>query len=191
MLGNGHLGCLNPNHLSWKTPTENREDQRIATKFGFFKRPAKARIVTEEEIEATPEKKVLETEMDKYHQACSTAQKREALFDAIQHLASFGGTGGYYVSVARVNEGKEPYMYCLAARHARCNDGRKGHGRMSECNTCKGAGLVWANASSLPRGFKIFAGSSLIRSADRQFAEIRCPHCDGSGKEPKSKDALK
>lgn len=24
--GNGHLGCVNPNHLNWKTRTENRRD---------------------------------------------------------------------------------------------------------------------------------------------------------------------
>jgi len=24
--GNGHLGCVHPQHLSWKTPTENRLD---------------------------------------------------------------------------------------------------------------------------------------------------------------------
>lgn len=24
--GNGHLGCFNPRHLSWKTPSENQED---------------------------------------------------------------------------------------------------------------------------------------------------------------------
>lgn len=26
--GNGHLGCVNPNHLSWKTQTDNHLDQR-------------------------------------------------------------------------------------------------------------------------------------------------------------------
>jgi hypothetical protein len=25
--GNGHLGCVNPNHLSWKTPKENNKDK--------------------------------------------------------------------------------------------------------------------------------------------------------------------
>lgn len=27
--GNGHLGCINPNHLSWKTPEQNWEDRRL------------------------------------------------------------------------------------------------------------------------------------------------------------------
>lgn len=27
--GNGHMGCLNPNHLSWKTARENEADKRV------------------------------------------------------------------------------------------------------------------------------------------------------------------
>lgn len=27
--GNGHLGCVNPNHVEWKTRTENEADKRI------------------------------------------------------------------------------------------------------------------------------------------------------------------
>lgn len=27
--GNGNIGCLNPNHLSWKTPKENQADRLI------------------------------------------------------------------------------------------------------------------------------------------------------------------
>lgn len=27
--GNGHLGCINPNHLSWKTPKENKADELV------------------------------------------------------------------------------------------------------------------------------------------------------------------
>lgn len=27
--GNGHLGCVNPRHLSWKTPVENRQDSKL------------------------------------------------------------------------------------------------------------------------------------------------------------------
>jgi hypothetical protein len=27
--GNGHLGCVNPHHLSWKTPSENQADRII------------------------------------------------------------------------------------------------------------------------------------------------------------------
>ncbi len=46
--------------------------------------------------------------MDKYHQACSTAQKREALFDAIQHLAS-----RYGAEVSSHKEPREIFM-CLS-----------------------------------------------------------------------------
>ncbi len=27
--GNGHLGCINPNHISWKTPQENTLDRLV------------------------------------------------------------------------------------------------------------------------------------------------------------------
>lgn len=27
--GNGHLGCMNPNHLSWKTPAQNEKDKLL------------------------------------------------------------------------------------------------------------------------------------------------------------------
>ncbi len=29
LCGNGHLGCVNPNHLAWKTRSENHLDKRI------------------------------------------------------------------------------------------------------------------------------------------------------------------
>lgn len=51
-----------------------------------------------------------------------------------------------------------------------------------ECETCKGAGAVWARAWALPMGFKIFAGRSIRHSDDHQHVEITCPSCDGSGK---------
>ena len=27
--GKGHLGCVNPNHLAWKTPSENQKDRAL------------------------------------------------------------------------------------------------------------------------------------------------------------------
>jgi len=29
ICGNGHLGCVNPHHLRWKTPSENKADELI------------------------------------------------------------------------------------------------------------------------------------------------------------------
>ena len=52
---------------------------------------------------------------------------------------------------------------------------------MTDCATCKGAGVVWARAGALPMGFKIFCGSSLNHSEDNQHVEIVCPTCDGTG----------
>lgn len=52
---------------------------------------------------------------------------------------------------------------------------------MAECTTCKGAGSVWARAGALPMGFKIFCGSWLNRTEDRQHVELVCPGCDGTG----------
>lgn len=40
--GKGHLGCMNPKHLSWKTRTENQRDRRIhgtAGNGGYGRRP--------------------------------------------------------------------------------------------------------------------------------------------------------
>jgi hypothetical protein len=35
--GNGHLPCINPHHLSWKTPFQNRQDAKWHKVYG--KRP--------------------------------------------------------------------------------------------------------------------------------------------------------
>ncbi|TGU44636.1 hypothetical protein EN788_22225 [Mesorhizobium sp. M2D.F.Ca.ET.145.01.1.1] len=47
--GNGHLGCVNPNHLSWKTHTENLAD-KIA--HGTTRRGANSNLskLTEDEV---------------------------------------------------------------------------------------------------------------------------------------------
>jgi len=36
--GNGHLGCINPKHLSWKTPSENQQDRTRHGRRKDFKR---------------------------------------------------------------------------------------------------------------------------------------------------------
>lgn len=49
--GNAHLGCVNPNHLSWKTPVENNRDkERHGTKL-YGERNPKAKLRAEQVLE--------------------------------------------------------------------------------------------------------------------------------------------
>jgi hypothetical protein len=47
--GKGHEGCVNPNHLSWKTHTENMDDQLLHGTRIFGRKNGRVRL-TEEQI---------------------------------------------------------------------------------------------------------------------------------------------
>lgn len=49
--GNGHLGCVNPKHLSWKTQLENKADELVHGTRNMGSRNGRAKL-TEEEARA-------------------------------------------------------------------------------------------------------------------------------------------
>lgn len=48
LCGNGHLGCVNPRHLSWKTHTENMADKLIHGTHNRGERHGMAKLKTED-----------------------------------------------------------------------------------------------------------------------------------------------
>jgi hypothetical protein len=45
--GNGHLSCINPNHLRWATPTENTEDAKLHGTFVCGEKATNAKLTDE------------------------------------------------------------------------------------------------------------------------------------------------
>lgn len=48
LCGNGHLGCVNPRHLQWKTGTENQADRIIHGTTNRGERNGQARLTLEQ-----------------------------------------------------------------------------------------------------------------------------------------------
>ncbi|MDR3464197.1 MAG: hypothetical protein P4L76_17985 [Beijerinckiaceae bacterium] len=49
--GRGHLGCIAPNHLSWKTPTQNQLDRRVHGTALFGEAVSSSKLTAEDVVE--------------------------------------------------------------------------------------------------------------------------------------------
>lgn len=119
--GNGHLGCVHPKHLSWKTPLENAQD-KIAHGTCYSKRGRPRQKLTQEQVDqirlvrSTAEQEAIAAQF-----GVSTSSVRKILYgkswttpkrfndftpEQVRHIRSLQGTGSAAAIAAQLGVGR-------------------------------------------------------------------------------------